>query len=284
MKKKMAALALGAMMILAGTALADGMPLRYGGENDLHSTLYNRVRFQTYAYDYDGYVSGDGKGDMPYCADDDFIRIITKSASVWEKPKTNSKKLGSVSHGDELVCEMNEYDQAEMEGDFFVVEYKGQTGYVNQSYAVLSPLEIVLMESNVPAYIAPFEGAKCVGSLSKHTRYTVIGMYDDYYIINLRGAAAAFIRKDVKCYDSRFEKLYEGGETFSGVCRVKTAMRTGPGESYAKVEDMKPGTRFECLDMIGPWYMLRYTPKNSDESFFVFVYCNDVDVPDLANG
>lgn len=284
MKKSIMALVLCALILCQCAALADGLALRYGINNEYPSVFNGRVRFQSFAYDYDGYVSGDGKGDMPYYADDDFIRIITKSASVWSKPKTNSKKLGTVSHGDELVCEIDEYDNAQTEGDFFVVEYKGETGYVNQAYAVLSPLEIVLMESNVPAYIAPFDGAKCVGSLSKHTRYTVIGMYDDYYIVNLRGAAAAFIRKDVQCYDSRFEKLYDGMETFPGVCRVKTAMRTGPGENFAKVEDMKPGTEFECYDMIGPWYMLRYTPKNSKESFFVFVYCNDVDVPDIANG
>ena len=50
-------------------------------------------------------------------------------------------------------------------------------------------LEIVLMESNVPAYVAPDRNAKKVGSLSKMTRYRVIGFYDDYYIVSFRGAA-----------------------------------------------------------------------------------------------
>lgn len=50
-------------------------------------------------------------------------------------------------------------------------------------------LEIVLEESNVPAYIAPDARSKKVGSLSKMTRYRVIGFYDDYYIVSFRGAA-----------------------------------------------------------------------------------------------
>ena len=283
MKKMMVWVLLFVLLAQAG-ALADGLELDYRIENEYNSALNGRVRLQSFAYDYPGYVCADAMGSLPYYGvQEQVIRIITKSASVWSKPKTNSKKLGSVSHGSELLCIIDENGRAETDGDFFTVEYKGTIGYVNQAYAVVSPLEIVLLESNVPAYIAPDENAKCVGSLSKHTRYTVIGMYDDYYIINLRGAAAAFIRKDTRCYDSRFEQFYLGAPTETGTIIRDTELRTGPGESFAKVADVEAGDTFEFYDMINAWHMLRYTPKGSDESFFVFVYCNDVDVP-IANG
>jgi len=277
MKKRWIALVFTALMFLQVSALADGLHLDY--VKTYHSALYGEaMRFQSYAYDYPGYVRADGMGYAPYNGEDEqFIRIITKSASVWERPKTNSKKLGSVSNGDELLCLIDEGNPA-TEGDFFAVEYKGNVGYVNQDYAVVSPLEIVLMESNVPAYIAPDSSAKCVGSLSKHTRYTVIGMYDDYYIINLRGAAAAYISKETKCYDSRFEKYYLAMPTKKGTIIRNTTLRTGPGMEYAKVADVKRGERFEFYDMIGVWYMLRYTPKGG-EPVFVFADSNDVDVP-----
>jgi len=281
MKKSMFALLLGMLLLIQAVSLADGLPLdtvrRY------RSALYGEAKFfQSYAYDYPGYVRADGMGYAPYDDEEEqFIRIITKSASVWERPRTNSKKLGSVSNGDELLCLMDEGNPA-TEGDFFVVEYKGNVGYVNQDYAVVSPLEIVLMESNVPAYIAPDSTSKCVGSLSKHTRYTVIGMYDAYYIVNLRGAAAAYISKETKCYDNRFEKYYLSMPTETGTIIRKTELRTGPGEDYPKVADVKAGDTFEFYDMINAWYMLRYTPKGG-EPVFVFVYCNDVDVP-IANG
>jgi len=281
MKKRTIVWILAVLLLVQAAALADGLHLDYIKTH--HSALYGEaMRFQSYAYDYPGYVRADGMGYAPYNgSDEQFIRIITKSASVWEKPRTNSKKLGSVSNGNELACVIEEGDPA-TDGDFFVVEYKGNVGYVNQDYAVVSPLEIVLMESNVPAYIAPDSSSKCVGSLSKHTRYTVIGMYDDYYIINLRGAAAAYISKKTKCYDSRFEKYYLAMPTEKGTIIRKTELRTGPGEEYPKVADVKPGDTFEFHDMIDAWHMLRYTPKGG-EPVFVFVYCNDVDVP-IANG
>ena len=281
MKKGMLALVTAVLLMIQAAVMADGLHLE--GMRTYHSALYGEaMRFQSYAYDYPGYVRADGMGYAPYNGEDEqFIRIITKSASVWEEPRTNSKKMGSVSNGDELLCLIDEGNPA-TEGDFFVVEYKGNVGYVNQDYAVVSPLEIVLMESNVPAYIAPDSSAKCVGSLSKHTRYTVIGMYDDYYIINLRGAAAAYISKETKCYDNRFEKYYLAMPTQLGTIIRKTELRTGPGEEYPKVADAKAGDTFEFYDMINAWYLLRYTPKGG-EPVFVFVYCNDVDVP-IGNG
>jgi len=279
--KKIMMLALAALLLINASALADGLHLDYIKTH--HSALYGEaMRFQSFAYDYPGYVRADNMGYAPYNGiDEPFIRIITKSASVWAEPRTDSKKLGSAANGDELDCLIEDGDAA-TEGGFFVVEYKGNIGYVNQDYAVLSPLEIVLMESNVPAYIAPDSSAKCVGSLSKHTRYTVIGMYDDYYIVNLRGAAAAYISKKTKCYDNRFEKYYLAMPTKKGTILRKTQLRTGPGEEYPKVADVKAGDRFEFYDMIDAWYMLRYTPKGG-EPVFVFVYCSDVDV-EIGNG
>jgi len=272
------------LLLTQACALADGLALDYRIQNEFPSALYGKVRLRSYAYDYPGYISADGMGSDVYSMKpEDYVQIITKSASVWASPKTNSKKLGSVSHGEKLLCEEDENGSPAEEGDFFVVRYKGKTGYVNKAYAVVSPLEIVLMESNVPAYIAPDVNAKCVGSLAKHTRYTVIGMYDDFYIINLRGAAAAFISKKTQCYDSRFEDFYFGLPTEEGTIIRDTELRTGPGEGYAKITDVQEGDTFEVYDMINAWHMVKYVPKGSDDVIFAFVYCNDIDVP-IANG
>ena len=70
----------------------------------------------------------------------------------------------------------------------------GKTGWVNAAYVVRNKLEIVLMESNVPAYVAPDRNAKKVGSLSKMTRYRVIGFYDDYYIVSFAARPARISR------------------------------------------------------------------------------------------
>ena len=279
MMRRMTALLLAVLLLVPACAWGDGLEVDY--IRVYPSALHGKANLQSFAYDYDGYAEADEMGQYQPYTGRQYVQIISKSASIWSQPKTNSKKLGSASNGDELRCVLEEGNPA-TEGDFFVVEYKGNTGYVNKRYAVASPLEIVLMESNVPAYIAPDSSSKCVGSLSKHTRYTVIGMYDDYYIINLRGAAAAFISKEIQCYDSRFESFYLSMPTETGTIIRDTQLRSGPGEDYPKVADVKAGDTFEFYDMINAWHMLRYTPKGG-EPVFVFVYCNDVDVS-IANG
>lgn len=277
MKKRVFALVLVVLLFAQGTAMAIGWS-SFDYFMSYQSALYVETQFHTIFNDDTGYRRADGLGYAPYNGGDDwFVQIISKSASIWEEPRTDSKKLGSAANGDKLSCVLYQGSPIEENG-FFVVKYKNQIGYVNQDYVVLTPLEIVLMESNVPAYIAPDSSSKCVGSLSKHTRYTVIGLYDDYYIINLRGAAAAYISQKTLCYDSGFEKFYLSMPTKKGTIIRNTTLRTGPEEEYPKIADVKKGDKFEFYDMIDVWYMMRYTPKGG-EPVFAFVHCEDVDVP-----
>src|SRR5699024_5342351 len=71
------------------------------------------------------------------------------------------------------------------------------TGWVLTEYVVQNPMTLILRADNVPAYAAPSSQAKKVGSLPAYTRLTVIGEWDDYYVVSLRNAAAC-IRKDAR--------------------------------------------------------------------------------------
>lgn len=223
--------------------------------------------------DYYGYSAAEGIGGVSAAAMKS-VRVISKSATVWREARTGSSKIGSVGNGETLECvvDANGYSVTPVNG-FYPVWYKGQYGYINKNYVVLAPFEIVLMESNVPAYCAPTSEAKLVGSLSKHTRYTVLGFYGDYYIINLR-QAAAFVRMNTEHYDTHFERLFYNSMARSGVTTVKTAMRTGPGENYAKIEDVPAGYAFDAYAYIGGWYVVRYTTKS--DSFYAFLRAWDV--------
>lgn len=272
-------------LLLCSAALADG-DSRY-----VQSRRFGHyVPLAAFSYPHDGYVEVDGFGGIT-SADPYYVTVISKSASIWEEPRTNSKKLASVSHGDLLMCRVLPYEgggeSIMEENGFFAVSYRAKgsewrDGWVNKDYVVRNTLEIVLMESNVPAYIAPDTRAKKVGSLAKLTRHRVIGIYDDFYIINLRGAAAAFIPMDAAHYDTCFEAIYRQAPSLRGTADRKTSLRTGPGDHYPEADTLKKGESFVCVDEVDGWYLVIGENTGTDGGAYLFVDSDDVYV-DWAN-
>ena len=92
MKKKFVACLLAGLMLLGAAALADG--------GEWHeSRIGGSVRLTGYTGDYNGYVSADGLGGVAG-ADDGYVTVISKSATLWSKPSTGSKKVASMNHQD----------------------------------------------------------------------------------------------------------------------------------------------------------------------------------------
>lgn len=271
MKKKFVACLLAGLMLLCTAALADG------GSGWLNSATRGSLQLASYAGDYNGYVDVDGCGGSQ--ADDSlWVTVISKKATVWSSPSTGSKQLGGEPFGDGLRVATNDSGQPIMEKNFYRVDYNGKTGWINASYVVRNKLEIVLMESNVPAYVAPDRNAKKVGSLSKMTRYRVIGFYDDYYIVSFRGAACAYIPMGCRHYDTTFEAAERTSSYGKGTVAYSTKLRTGPGESYPEIKELKEGETVVCLDKIEGWYVLWYSGKNTDGQILAFVDADAVNV------
>lgn len=264
--KRLLGAALCCACLMGAGALADG--------KRVNSRLFGDMLLASYV-GTDGYGSADGYGGVT-AADPYFLTVISKSASVWSEPRTNSKRIATVEHGDKLTGVPNDRgyeggDNVLWRDGFYAVDYKGKQGWVNEDYVVRNTLEIVLMESNVPAYIAPDAHAKKVGSLSKLTRYRVIGFYDDYYIVNPRGAAAAFIPMSVRHYDTAYDAAWRQAPEHGGVTTAKTQLRCGPGKSYASIKDLPEGYEFSCVDEIDGWYLVRYDAKNTDGSVLAYI-------------
>ncbi len=248
------------LALLCAVALADG--------GWVGSRLHGSVQLAAAAGDY-GYEWIDATG---FGAGNDTACVVSRNASVWSQPRTNSNKLGSAKNGEKLSVH-TDGGAPVMQSGFYSVSYKGREGWINSAYVVCGTPEITLMESNVPAYCAPSRNAKRVGSLSKLTSYTVLGFYGPYYVVSLR-EAAAFIPMSCRHYDSQFASLYRNASTYRGTTSRKTQLRTGPGEEYATVRDIGSGQRFTCYDEIDGWYLT----IDSDTGCFVYIDSDDADV------
>ena len=265
------AAALALLLALCGCALADG------NGSWVYSRMHGYVELASHAGGLEGYgwvaLTGLG-GDA--VSDTHQVRVISKSASIWAQPRTNSQKLGTVSNGDTLDCVQVSAANGGgvvLQDGFYAVEYKGNTGWINSAYAVRGPFEIILMESNVPAYCAPDSASNKVGSLTKLTRYTVIGFYNDYYVINLRGGSA-FIPMSVAHYDTAFERLHGTDAVRTLTVTTGTALRVGPGEQYAKLSDVRAGQTFACVDEIDGWCLV----IDGSSDGYAYVWSGDAQV------
>ena len=163
--KKIVAMILSAMLMLAAcAAMADG------SADWLYSKLNGYVQLASYVGEYDGYVSVDGFGGVT-AGDSYQVTVISKNASIWSEPRTNSKKLASAAHGTSLSCRSEDGGESLVyENGFYGVTYKGKDGWINEDYVVNNNLTITLLESNVPAYIAPDTASKKVAVI--HCRVT----------------------------------------------------------------------------------------------------------------
>lgn len=270
--KKMKRIAMIALVfaLAAGASLADGYAQRH------YSKLHGYTQLASYVGEYDGYVNVDGMGGVT-AGDSYAVTVISKNASVWAEPRTNSKKLGSAAHGETLACRSEDGGESLVyEDGFYGITYKGRDGWINEDYVINNELTITLLESNVPAYIAPDTSSKKVGSLSKLTEYRVIGLYEDYYIINLRGAAAAYIPMSVKHRDNTFARNYHAGGSMELNVKTdrKVTLRTGPGRSYPEIRTVKAGTELWVMDIIDDWTMIYDDETNQ----YAFIAPDSLDV------
>lgn len=252
-------------LIFCMLCLSEAAALADGNGEWLYSRLNGWMRLASYTGEYDGYVSVDGYGGVSP-TDKPQVTVISKSATIWSEPRTGSKKLSSAAHGDTLLCRTVD-DGVLVQNGFYGVESGGRDGWINEDYVVRSDLTITLLESNVPAYIAPDKTSKKVGSLSKLTQYRVIGFYDDFYIVNLRDAAAAYIPMSVRHRDNTFDRHYAGG----GYGRTATAdgkitLRTGPGSKYPEIRTLKVGAQLIVFDVIDDWYLVS-DPQTGEWAF-----------------
>lgn len=107
------------------------------------------------------------------------------------------------------------------------------------------------------------------------TRLTVIGEWDDYYVVSLRNAAAC-IRKDAR-YWTDWDLLHyeQSGQRLTLYTLGSTVLRTGPGTDWASAERVTAGTTLEALSAYqeNGWYVVRF-----GDGDLAYVNASDVQV------
>lgn len=71
------------------------------------------------------------------------------------------------------------------------------SGYVSSAYVLLDP-EWYESDAVTPIHAYPAETAKCIALMPRGKRVAVISETDDYYVVNLRGAAGFILKRSDK--------------------------------------------------------------------------------------
>ena len=203
-----------------------------------------------------------------------FAIVCTKSITIRDEPSYNGKTVKSAVNGDILTV-------LERSGEWTCVVYlkngEEYDGWVLTRYIVIQPMTITLLSSNIPAYCAPDRSSKQIGSLPKQTELTVLGIWDDFYIVSLRNASA-FISMDADLITSN--ELYQSLYTASGLARTirNAQMRSGPGDGWKEVAYIPAGVEMHCSTIRDGWILVSYNGLPG------YVRLNDVQITNEDDG
>lgn len=113
--------------------------------------------------------------------------VICHNLTIREQPDTRAKGLVYLSYGDTITCTGNRHP------GWLEATANGQTGWVRREFLLLSP-QYITFETETPVLAWPSPDAPWVGLLDAGTTSPVLGEYNGYTVISLRGASG-FVAK-----------------------------------------------------------------------------------------
>lgn len=114
--------------------------------------------------------------------------VLCEKLSLREASSAGARLIAEIPYGDSFAI------LGDVADCWLPVVYKGQEGYVLSDYVVIDP-EWYTVETETAVYAMPSNASKRVGLLTAGEKYMIIGEYESYYTISLRGAAG-FILKE----------------------------------------------------------------------------------------
>ena len=112
--------------------------------------------------------------------------VLCESLSLREQPEGSSPLLDTLAYGTRCTI-------LEESGSWYHVVYRDgdgmrRSGFVRKEYVLMNPTYFT-PNGETPVYAMPSSDAKRVGLIDSGTSYPVIGLYDDFLVISLRGAS-----------------------------------------------------------------------------------------------
>ncbi len=117
--------------------------------------------------------------------------VLCESLSLREQPEGSSPLLNTLTYGTSCTI-------LEESGSWYNVVYRSQegirySGWVRKEYVLMNPTYFTPNEET-PVYAMPCSGSKRVGLIDSGTSYPVIGLFDDFLVISLRGASGFVVQ------------------------------------------------------------------------------------------
>ena len=113
--------------------------------------------------------------------------VLCETLTMYENADNNSKKLMTIPYGEQFAILGDPNDE------WVSIVYNKIEGCVRSAYIIVDP-EFYATDDETAVYAMPTETSPRVALLPDQTECIVIGEYEGYIVISLRGAAG-FIQK-----------------------------------------------------------------------------------------
>lgn len=136
------------------------------------------ARFRAYGNNYTFTPLEDGDLTRPGEA----ALVLCQSLTLRDQPVTTAAALASLPYGTVLTCTGNGYP------GWLEITVNGQTGWMREEFLLLDP-QYVTFIVETPVLAWPSSDAPWIGLLDAGSTVPVLGEWDEYTIISLRGAS-----------------------------------------------------------------------------------------------
>lgn len=179
------------------------------------------------------------------------VVVIATQISLRKAPQISAKRLDGIKNGTvvEVMCETED-------GNWYMVETTdGKCGYVQNQYVV--EYDYIVFREGTHVYATPYSDKRVGGDRSAGEKYTLIGEWDDYYVINYKGGSG-FVSKNDPVWTKDFIEEVKSYNNFSVIVTSDATLYSGPSNKWAKLGSVKKGQSVTVIAQEDGYYVIEY--------------------------
>lgn len=117
--------------------------------------------------------------------------VLCESLSLRENPDVTSSILNTLAYG--AYCTVIEENESWYNVIYSNKEGRRYNGWVRKEYVLINP-NYFIPNGETPVYAIPSSSSKCIGLISNGTNYPIIGEFNGFLAISLRGASGFVVK------------------------------------------------------------------------------------------